>query len=124
MASNISRPASSAAPSAATTPDNWVSSPTHDTYAVPIEKSPLDDRTYQLIRLPNGLEALLIHDEHTDKSTAAIDVKVGHLSDPKGAAGLAHYLEHMLFLVSRVMSLSSRGGCRTSPALYAAPPHH
>ncbi|CAG8518542.1 18063_t:CDS:10, partial [Racocetra fulgida] len=37
---------------------------------------------YRLIRLSNELEALLIHDPTTDKSSASLDVCVGNLSDP------------------------------------------
>ncbi|KDN45284.1 hypothetical protein K437DRAFT_256623 [Tilletiaria anomala UBC 951] len=63
-----------------------------------LEKPALDDQSYRLITLANGLEALLIHDPKTDKASAAMDIKVGHLSDPEDVAGLAHYCEHMLFL--------------------------
>ena len=64
-----------------------------------IEKPELDDRSYRLIRLlDNKLEVLLVHDPKTDKSSAAVDVHVGHLSDPKDFPGLAHALEHCLFL--------------------------
>jgi insulysin len=64
-----------------------------------VEKPELDDRSYRLIRLlDNKLEALLVHDPKTDKSSAAMDVHVGHLSDPKDFPGLAHALEHCLFL--------------------------
>lgn len=69
--------------------ENWSASthPAHPTlsfltFDLPLEQSPLDDRKYKLIRLENGLEALLIQDDKTDKSTAAMDVKVGHLMDP------------------------------------------
>ena len=41
---------------------------------------------------------LLISDSETDKSSAALDVHVGHLSDPWELPGLAHFCEHMLFL--------------------------
>jgi insulysin len=50
--------------------------------SVPIEKSNNDDRSYRLIRLSNELEALLIHDAKTDKSSASLDVHVGNLCDP------------------------------------------
>lgn len=64
-----------------------------------IEKPELDDRSYRLIRLrDNKLEALLVRDPKTEKSSAAMDVHVGHLSDPKDFQGLAHALEHCLFL--------------------------
>ena len=64
-----------------------------------VEKSELDDRLYRFIRLPgNKLEVLLAHDPKTDKSSAAMDVHVGHMSDPKEFPGLAHALEHWFFL--------------------------
>ena len=65
---------------------------------IKIESSSQDDRTYNVIELPNKLTCLLISDPTTDKSSAAMDVRVGHLSDPEGAPGLAHFLEHMLFM--------------------------
>lgn len=63
-----------------------------------LERSLLDDRQYRIVRLGNGLEALLIHDPTTDKSSAAMDVRVGHLSDPEQFQGLAHFCEHLLFM--------------------------
>lgn len=99
-----SRPAFAKA-SSSTSSDDWASSrlstPSnlpYDVYRKPLEVSPLDDRSYRLLRLPNGLEALLVQDPKTDKSAAAVDVKVGHLSDPKELAGCAHFVEHMCFL--------------------------
>lgn len=62
-----------------------------------IESSPQDDREYKAIRLnQNQLTVLLISDPTTDKAAAAMDVRVGHLSDPDEAPGLAHFCEHML----------------------------
>lgn len=54
----------------------------HYTFTKPLVKSDNDDRDYRLIRLDNKLQVLLIHDKDTDKSSAALDVHVGHLSDP------------------------------------------
>jgi insulysin len=52
-------------------------------YTRPLEKSDNDDRDYRLIQLTNNdLQVLLVHDKNTDKSSAALDVHVGHLSDP------------------------------------------
>lgn len=56
-------------------------------------KSIGDQREYRLIDLSNGLRAVLIHDEETDKAAAAMDVRVGHWSDPDELPGLAHFLE-------------------------------
>jgi hypothetical protein len=36
----------------------------------------------RLVRLQNGLEALLVSDPEADKAAAALTVRVGHLSDP------------------------------------------
>jgi insulysin len=56
--------------------------PAHSVLSKPIEKPETDDRDYRLIKLQNGLQALLIHDPKADKAAAAMDVGVGHLSDP------------------------------------------
>lgn len=63
-----------------------------------IEKPLVDNRSYRIIRLTNNLEALLVHDPDTDKSSAALDVNVGAFSDPDHILGLAHCLEHALFM--------------------------
>ena len=57
-----------------------------------------DKRSYRYIELPNHLRALLISDPGTDKAAAALDVNVGSRQDPADRQGLAHFLEHMLFL--------------------------
>ena len=51
-----------------------------------------------MIFLENGLKGILVSDPTTDKAAAAMDVNVGHMSDPWELPGLAHFLEHMLFL--------------------------
>lgn len=73
-------------------PDNWqriekhkTSVPPYTLFTKPIEKSQLDDREYRLIKLENGLLAMLIHDATADIAAASLDVAVGHLSDPVGA---------------------------------------
>jgi insulysin len=63
-----------------------------------LEKPAPDNRTYRVIQLENKLEALLICDPETDKASAALDVNVGSFSDPKDMPGLAHAVEHMLFM--------------------------
>ncbi len=50
------------------------------------------------IRLKNGLEAYLISDPRAKKSAAILSVNVGSWQDPKAHPGLAHFLEHMLFM--------------------------
>ena len=64
-----------------------------------IEKPDLDDRAYRFIKLrQNNLQVLLVQDPKTEKSSAAMDVHVGSASDPPDFQGLAHALEHCLFL--------------------------
>ncbi|GAA6044580.1 A-factor-processing enzyme [Rhodotorula toruloides] len=72
--------------------------PAYAVYRKDIEKSQNDDRVYRLIMLENGLEALVVSDPKTDKAAAAMDVKVGHLSDPEDLPGLAHFCEHLMFM--------------------------
>ena len=61
-------------------------------------KSPTDDRQYEHFSLPNGLGVLVISDPSTDKAAASLDINVGSGSSPPGREGLAHFLEHLLFL--------------------------
>ena len=65
-----------------------------------VVKSASDPRLYGSIRLPNGLEAILISDSKADRAAAALAVGVGSYADPRSALGLAHFLEHMLFMGS------------------------
>lgn len=60
--------------------------------------SPLDKRNTRAITLDNKLEVLLISNKDYNKSSAALDVGVGSLEDPAESPGMAHFLEHMLFL--------------------------
>ena len=61
-------------------------------------KHPLDQSEYRRFVLDNGIKVLLVSDPSFNKSAAAVDVAVGSLSDPKNRQGLAHFLEHMLFM--------------------------
>lgn len=66
--------------------------------ALILKQSPNDLKQYQAITLKNGLRVLLIQNSETSKSAAALAVNVGHFQDPEDRQGLAHFLEHMLFL--------------------------
>lgn len=72
--------------------------PPYYVYTKPICKSEQDDREYRVIKLENGLEAMLVHDGKADKAAASLDVAVGHLHDPDDMPGLAHFCEHLLFM--------------------------
>ena len=66
-----------------------------------IIQSPNDKREYQVIRLANQLEVLLISDPDLKNSAASLSVPIGSMHNPDSQLGLAHYLEHMLFLGSK-----------------------
>jgi insulysin len=68
-----------------------------------VQKPFLDDRKYSVITLDNLLQVLLVSDPQSDKAAAALDVNVGHLNDPKDVNGLAHFCEHLLFMVSIIV---------------------
>ena len=63
-----------------------------------LEAPALDNRSYRVIRLTNKLEALLVHDPDTDKAGAAVNVNVGSFSDNDDMPGMAHAVEHLLFM--------------------------
>ena len=71
----------------ATTPQ-WSSrssnqrTPSYHIYNKNVIRSERDERDYRVIRLQNGLEAMLVHDIKADKAAASLDVAVGHLYDP------------------------------------------
>lgn len=68
------------------------------TAGVQLKQSPNDPKSYRAITLKNGLRVLLVHNDKTAKAAAALAVNVGHFHDPEHRQGLAHFLEHMLFL--------------------------
>lgn len=47
--------------------------------------------------LPNGLRVIAVEMPHLHNAEIAVYVKVGGRNDPKGKAGISHFLEHMLF---------------------------
>ena len=56
--------------------------PPYDVYDKGIIRSERDERDYRVIRLQNGMQAMLVHDVKADKAAASLDVSVGHLYDP------------------------------------------
>ncbi len=66
-----------------------------------IIRSSLDSKQYRALELDNGLKVLLVSDSTADKAAASLDVHVGSGNDPDDWQGLAHFLEHMLFLGSQ-----------------------
>lgn len=60
-----------------------------------------DHRQYRLIRLKNGLRALLIADNRATLAHARLDIDIGSSEEPTEHLGLAHFLEHMVFMGSQ-----------------------
>jgi insulysin len=61
-------------------------------------KSPTDTAVFRRFVLDNGMKVLLVSDPKFNKSGAALVVNTGQMDDPKDTEGIAHFLEHMLFL--------------------------
>jgi len=66
--------------------------------AVVVKKSPNDDRSYRYLVLENELRVLLVSDPETDKAAASLSALRGYYHEPQDYPGLAHFLEHMLFI--------------------------
>lgn len=65
-----------------------------------LNTSPNDTLSYRVITLINNLTVLLINDPETLKSSASMVVHAGSLKDYPEFQGVAHFLEHMLFMGS------------------------
>ena len=63
-----------------------------------LRKSPNDAREYRYLVLANKLRVLLVSDPDTDNAAAALSVYRGSFHEPETRPGLAHFLEHMLFI--------------------------
>ncbi|KAJ2875578.1 metalloprotease [Coemansia aciculifera] len=72
----------------------------YEEYTGPMEKSASDTNDYKLIRLPNNLVVMCVQDTETETAAAALSVNVGSNMNPVELQGLAHFLEHMLFMVT------------------------
>ena len=65
---------------------------------VVVQKSPNDPRDYRYLVLPNELRVLLVSDPRTERAAASLTVLRGYYHEPREFPGLAHFLEHMLFI--------------------------
>ena len=66
-----------------------------------IIKSQNDNLNYSGYILKNKLKVIFIQDSSTKKSSIVFRVSRGSFSDPKSHNGIAHFLEHMLFMGSK-----------------------
>ncbi len=77
----------------------WTHSSTERNLVIDLDKRAHgSQRKTRRLTLSNQLEVLLVSDPNFNKAAAALDVRVGSLQNPIEHQGLAHFLEHMLFL--------------------------
>lgn len=60
-----------------------------------------ETRIFDTEILKNGIKTVCVYDKDTDKTTITVSINIGSYSNPKEFQGLAHFLEHMLFLGSK-----------------------
>ena len=60
-----------------------------------------EDREFKYGILPNKLKYTIIYDKNSDTSNVVMSVRTGSLYEPIEFMGLAHFLEHMLFMGSK-----------------------
>ncbi|MCJ8330709.1 MAG: insulinase family protein [Lentisphaeria bacterium] len=63
-----------------------------------LKKHTKDSSKSLVFVLPNKMKVILLSDKAFNDSAASLNVSVGSLSDPKERGGLAHFLEHLLFM--------------------------
>lgn len=72
-----------------------------------ILKARRDTREYRGLTFANGLRVLLVSDPTADRAAAAMNVAAGSSRDPRSAQGLAHLVEHMLFMGTAQASIQT-----------------
>jgi insulysin len=60
-----------------------------------------EKRLFETDILSNGVKCIYIEDKYLDTTSIAVTINVGSLAEPKEYMGLAHFLEHMLFMGSK-----------------------
>jgi insulysin len=66
-----------------------------------INKPKFDVRDFNAGVLENGVKYVLVNDKSLQKSFVSVSIHAGSFQNPKGYDGLAHFLEHMLFMGSK-----------------------
>ncbi len=69
-----------------------------DLATLPLLNPSYHDQKIEKIELPNGLQAVLVSDPHAQQSAVTMTVMAGSWQEPDEFHGLAHFLEHMLFM--------------------------
>jgi len=57
-----------------------------------------ETRKFKLGKMSNNIKYVLINNKSLDKTQVCVNVNIGSAMDPKRNMGLAHFLEHMLFM--------------------------
>jgi insulysin len=65
-----------------------------------IIKPKFDLRNYTGGKLINNIKYVVISDDTLDRTYISVNIKAGSYNEPQGYDGLAHFLEHMLFMGS------------------------
>lgn len=66
--------------------------------AIEIEKSPNDHRQFAYLKLENGLSVVVVSDQSAEQNACSLEVKAGSFDESDKIPGLAHFVEHALFL--------------------------
>src|SRR5438874_616911 len=62
---------------------------------------PINDKlNYRITTLTNKLQIFFVQNKDSNISSASMIVRVGNIDNPPDINGMAHYLEHMLFMGS------------------------
>ncbi len=69
-----------------------------DKATTPLLSPSLKERKTKKFKLENGLQVYLVSDPDAEQASGALVVETGSWEEPKDHPGLAHFLEHMLFL--------------------------
>lgn len=76
----------------------WCAAPPATSDLPKFIQAPTDKAKFRRFTLDNGMKVLLVTDPKYNKSAASLVVHTGQIDDPRDTEGMAHFLEHMLFL--------------------------
>jgi insulysin len=68
---------------------------------IKLNKPKYDDREFYAGVLDNNIKFAIINDQNLTRSYVTVSINIGSYADPEDYQGLAHFLEHMLFLGSK-----------------------